>query len=914
MKKPFHILIIEDNPDDSADIRQMLLRGSDVHYRFTEASTGAAGLRACRESGDAAPDLVLLDFYVPDLDANLILAELRGEAALTPFPVVVLTGSDNISGADVLRMGAQDYIGKSWATPASLTHTIENAVERFRLATERGHVDDELRESREFTRRVLDNLFAFVGVLTVDGTLIEVNRAPLDAAGIPSREVLGKKFWDCSWWSYSPEVQARLRAACESAVAGAVVRYDVPVRMVGETTLWIDFQLAPLRDTEGRITHLIPSGMDITERKRSEETLRQNAALFARLVEQAPTGMYVIDADFRMQQVNALAAPVFAKVDRLIGSDFLGVMEVLWGTQVGAEVARIFRHTLDTGERYVSPSFTKQRHDIGGEESYEWEIQRVTLADGRYGVACYFHNVTVRNRAEQAIQEGEARLRLATEATTVGIWEWNVITNEMRWDAQLFRIYGIAPTADRFVQYSDWSGALLVEDLPESERILQDTVRRCGESRREFRILRRNDGECRVIEAVETVRTNEHGQAEWVVGTNLDITERKRAELEVKQLHETLERGIAERTADLSEAYEFNHQIISSAQEGIIVCDRVGRILVWNPFLVQMSGIAAGQVTGKPVTGVVPFLPQEALEQCLERALKGEVVDAPDMPYSVSETGVTHWCAARFASLRDVESDITGVIITIRDISERKQADALLAAAATRLRELTAHLIRVREEEGKRIAREIHDELGGLLTAIQANVSVAIDREERGGGKAGAELNRATKMLDSAADTVRRIIADLRPSVLDQLGIWAALEWHVGEIAKSAGLATEIVIDDDAAAIELDSERSTALFRIVQETLTNVVRHAAATQVAIRAWHDGDAVVVEIEDNGIGIAEAQLNKTGKWGLLGMQERVHNFGGTFSIARGRAHGTVAVVRMPLQQPSKRRAAIADDLRS
>jgi len=393
-----------------------------------------------------------------------------------------------------------------------------------------------------------------------------------------------------------------------------------------------------------------------------------------------------------------------------------------------------------------------------------------------------------------------------------------------------------------------------------------------------------------------------------------EITERKRAELELKLLHETLERRIEERTAELREAYEFNHQIINSAQEGIVVCDREGRLLVWNPYMARMSRMAGEQVTGKPVTGVLPFLTQESLAQFLERALKGEVVDTPDLPYIVADTGVSGWCAARLVPLFNSQSNITGAIVTIRDTSERKHGEAMLAQASTKLRQLSVHLVQVREEEGKRIAREIHDELGGLLTAIQANVSVAIERDERGGGMAGAELMKATKLVESAADTVRRIIADLRPSVLDQLGIWAALEWHVGEIAKSAGLATEIVIDDDAAAIELDSERSTALFRIVQETLTNVVRHAAATQVAIRAWHDGDAVVVEIEDNGIGIGEAQLNKTGKWGLLGIQERVHHFGGTFRIARGSAHGTVAVVRMPLQQPSERRAAIVDDLRS
>ncbi len=146
--------------------------------------------------------------------------------------------------------------------------------------TERRQAADALSGSQKFARRVLDNLYAFVGVMTADGTLTDTNRAPLEAAGIPASEVLGKKFWDCYWWNYSPEIQAQLRAACERAAGGEVVRYDVPVRMAGDTRVWIDFQIAPLRDPEGRITHLIPSALDITVRRAAEEKLRASEERF----------------------------------------------------------------------------------------------------------------------------------------------------------------------------------------------------------------------------------------------------------------------------------------------------------------------------------------------------------------------------------------------------------------------------------------------------------------------------------------------------------------------------------------------------------------------------------------------------------------------------------------------------------
>jgi len=274
---------------------------------------------------------------------------------------------------------------------------------------------------------------------------------------------------------------------------------------------------------------------DISELKRAETVLRQNAGLFSSIVDQSPTGTYVVNAEFRMQQINALAAPVFGMVHPLIGRDFAEILTVLWGAELGEQIAGIFRHTLETGERYVSTAFAERRLDLGEEQSFEWEIQRVLLAEGQYGVVCYFVDTTARSRANNVLRESEERIRLATEATAVGIWEWHLATDRARWDARMFAIYGIPPTPDGSVAYADWSAAVLPEDLAGQQRALADALRRGGHSRQIFRIVRRDNGECRHIEAVETVRANAQGQVDTVVGTNLDVTARVHMEEALQQ-------------------------------------------------------------------------------------------------------------------------------------------------------------------------------------------------------------------------------------------------------------------------------------------------------------------------------------------------------------------------------------------
>lgn len=261
---------------------------------------------------------------------------------------------------------------------------------------------------------------------------------------------------------------------------------------------------------------------------------------------------------------------------------------------------------------------------------------------------------------------------------------------------------------------------------------------------------------------------------------------------------------------------------------------------------------------------------------------------------ALAAQGVKKLVTQRTAELKQVNH------LLIADIKARKRAEEALQISRAKLRKMVDHQESIKEEERKRIAREIHDDLGGVLTGIKANVSVSIERAIRAGYAADPLLLEAADQADTAIETVRRVISDLRPSVLDQLGVWAALEWYAEQIQERTGLLCICSISESAGKIDLDPERSTMLFRVVQEAVTNVVRHAGATQVLIVILHEKNTIIADIRDNGKGIDAQQLLNGEAWGILGMHERTRHFGGELKVSGVSGVGTAVLLRLPLEQ--------------
>jgi signal transduction histidine kinase len=234
-----------------------------------------------------------------------------------------------------------------------------------------------------------------------------------------------------------------------------------------------------------------------------------------------------------------------------------------------------------------------------------------------------------------------------------------------------------------------------------------------------------------------------------------------------------------------------------------------------------------------------------------------------------------------------------------RTLEEKMRAEEELRASRETLRRLSAHLQTAREEERTAIAREIHDELGQALTALKMEVA-CLDRDPQA---LAARKDSALALIDATIRSVQRLCTELRPGILDDFGLEAAVEWQVQEFGRRSGLDCTLAVDHPEK--RLDRQRQTALFRILQEALTNVSRHAGASRVAVSLGVDGECSVLEVRDDGRGLGAAERANPKSFGLIGMEERIRAFGGSLEILSAPGTGTTVVARLARESTEKPR---------
>ena len=374
-----------------------------------------------------------------------------------------------------------------------------------------------------------------------------------------------------------------------------------------------------------------------------------------------------------------------------------------------------------------------------------------------------------------------------------------------------------------------------------------------------------------------------------------------RFEVNGKPLLQAVVRDITQRKwaeRRLRESEANYRSIFEAADDGIAIHQmETGEIIEVNRRHSEMFGFTAEEFRSRGnidliSAGESPYTQKDALCR-IHKAAQGEPQlfewKAKDRP------GNVFWSEVNLK--RVVIGGKNRVLALVRDITQRKKAEDELKKSREQLRNLTSHMEFIREEERKHISREIHDELGQALTVLKMDVSWVRKKLLEGQKVLDAKMLETSKFIDETIRTVQRISMDLRPRLLDDAGLVAAMEWHVKDFQNRTGI--RCFLDSGAVNDEhLSQTQSTTLFRIFQEALTNVLRHARAQWVRVLLKEDEKYLLLAIEDDGRGITKDRIDDPNSFGLLGIRERVAFLGGVFDVHGVPGKGTVIKSRIPL----------------
>jgi PAS domain S-box-containing protein len=350
--------------------------------------------------------------------------------------------------------------------------------------------------------------------------------------------------------------------------------------------------------------------------------------------------------------------------------------------------------------------------------------------------------------------------------------------------------------------------------------------------------------------------------------------------------------------SDLSEARLAS--IVESAMDGIITVDAAQRIVQFNRAAEQMFGVRSEDAIGGPLERFIP--------QRFRAAHHAHVAQFGRTGVTSRRMGdaTTLWALRADGTEFPIDASISQggdpghrfFTVILRDVTRRKQYEDTMRQQQQELRELSARVQEAREEEKTRIARELHDELGQLLTALKMDLAWLRERLPAHERELAARAAGMSTLLDRTVSSSRRIASDLRPLMLDDLGLADAAQWLVEDFGKHSGIRLELRAAQAEALESLSKGAATAVYRAIQESLTNIARHSGAKNAWIVMAQEDGALYVEIEDDGRGIGVEDMAKASSLGLKGMRERVAYYGGSLEVGPAPRGGTRLRLRVPL----------------
>nr|MBP7322874.1 PAS domain S-box protein [Deltaproteobacteria bacterium] len=646
---------------------------------------------------------------------------------------------------------------------------------------------------------------------------------------------------------------------------------------------------------------------DITERKQSEEALRQSEErAYQRLAEletiydSAPVGLCVFDRGLWYVRINDL----LAKMAGIPAAEHIGrtAREIIpaLADQIDSTLIQVFK----TGMPVLNVELTGTTLSQPG-VIRDWIAHWLPLRDAGgdiTGVNVVVEEITERKQAEEALRQSSERLRLALDAAHLGTWDWNIVSNDIVWNEELYRIMGYEPES---VQpgYHAWSGRVHPEDLAAVEAKMHQGMKSCSELTAEYRVLW-PEGTVHWAEVRGRFEADSLGRAVRSYGVLTDITERKRLEEERYLL--TQQRQLA----------------LNAARMGWWHYDVLTKSTRYDKRCREIFGFSSRQ---RPNEELLKRLHPDDVPHVWTTA-KAALNPTDPKPCSlqyriICDDGSIRWiethAIATFAGEGDAFRAVS-LVGTVVDITERRQMEDELLQSRTeleimvaertadltralkqvsaqekalreseqRLRQLFSQLLQVQEDERKRIANEIHDNAGQVLSAVKFRVEGALQKLRNETPDLNLDpLDQLIPLIQHCIEDMRRLQMELRPTMLDEMGLLTTIRWFCRQF-KLTHPAVRLKQDITVEEADVPEELKIIIFRVLQEAMNNAGKHSDATEVSLSLHMNNGALTLCIEDNGQGFDLKKAQKVQAFnkglGLSSMRERVQYSGGKISI--------------------------------
>jgi PAS domain S-box-containing protein len=599
--------------------------------------------------------------------------------------------------------------------------------------------------------------------------------------------------------------------------------------------------------------------------------LRESEERFRAIAENASDLIALRDPEGRRVYVNPAFGRIFGD-KAMIGTDSFQDIH----PEDRECVRQRFLDTVKSGEarrsefRFLLPD--------GQVRHIESQLSTVSNAQGGVGlVVAVSRDVTERRQTEEALRARDLQLQEAQELANLGSWEWDLRTSTRTWSEQLSRIFGI--TADQVPPTLDGFYPLVhPEDRERTARMEEEALRTGHAYENQFRIVR-PDGSVRTVHSQARVDRDDSGSPVRVIGVCQDITERKLAEEQVRVSQE-----------------RFRMMVENVRDYAIYMLDMNGYVTSWNLGAERIEGYRAEEIIGKHYSRF--FLPDHAARgdpgmQLQFAAIQGRYESEG---WRVRKNGSQFWAHVIVTPLLDETGKSRGFSEITHDITERKRAEEDLHSYAERLKTTSRRLVEVQEAERRLLARELHDRVGQNLTALGINLSLVASGLPAGSKpELAGRLEECSSLVEGTVDAMRNVMAELRPHALDDYGLPAALRSLATGFSRRTGI--KVAFKGDAPGADLPKPVDLAMFRIAQEALNNVAKHANAQRVEIAIRRANGLATLSVRDNGIGFDPNRIessNREAGWGLLIMRERAEAVGAQFSLKAGLNTGVQVLV--------------------